>query len=282
MTSKATTQTSFNESSQDSDADGERAASQESRLLTGTNGSEMMSGHHDVKQRRIYMAIFSFSIVNALVGLVLILTWLLNYRPTIGFGFNNREQLANLHPLLMYTFMVSLNMYSVLIYRTHYSQPKERLKWTHAILSAANIVMSLTGVAAMFKSHLMGNMPNFYSLHSWIGALTNVFYVTQFTAGFFTFLKPGLTKQIRATLMPWHRLAGALILVLAATSALTGITEMVIFQDQGGAYHSFKPITFIANFAGVCVIFMTAASIYLLTAAQYRRPPLPGEPHSKR
>lgn len=258
--------------------DGGSPVNQENQMMV--NSSEP-NGHHDIKQRRIYLAIFLFSVINALTGLILILIWLLEYRPVSGFGINNKDQLANLHPLLMYTFMVSLNMYAVLVYRTHYSQPKNRLKWTHAILSGTNIVMSLLGVAAMFKAHLMGNMANFYSLHSWIGVLTNGLYASQFIAGFVAFLKPGLATQKRAALMPWHRLAGSFILVLAATAAITGITEMVIFQDRNGAYREFTSITFIANFAAICVILMTASSIYLLTAAQYRRPALPGEPHTK-
>lgn len=242
-----------------------------------------ISGHHDPKQRRIYLAILAFSIANALLGLTLILVWMLNYRAVTGFGLSDKGQLSNLHPLLMYIFMVSLNMYSILIYRTHYDQPKQRLKWAHAILSGANMVMSLLGVAAMYKAHLLSNLANFYSLHSWIGALTNGLYLSQFIFGLIAFLRPGtMSAQRRAQMMPWHRLLGAMILVLAATAAITGIAELVIFQDQNGAYQKFTPITFIANFAGIAVVMMTAASIYLVTAPQYLRPPLPEERSLKR
>lgn len=236
-----------------------------------------VSGHHDPRRRCIYLAILAFSILNALAGLVLLLVWMLNYRKVTGFGLTDKGQLANLHPILMYTFMVSINMYSVLIYRTHYDAPKARLKWTHAGLSGLNMLMSLLGVAAMYKAHLMGNLANFYSLHSWIGAITNGFYLSQFLFGLVAFLRPGLSLQQRANLMPWHRLVGAMTLVLAATAATTGIAELVIFQDVDGSYGKFTAITFIANFAGLCVVLMTASSIYLLTASQYLRPSLPGE-----
>lgn len=240
------------------------------------------SAHHDPKQRAIYLALFGISILSAITGLILLVVWMYNYRAVTGIGITNAGQLSNLHPLMMYTFMVSVNMYSVLIYRTHYSLPKDRLKWTHAILSGGNIVMSLLGVFAMFKAHLMANIPNFYSLHSWIGALTNIFYISQFIMGFVAFMKPKLAQHKRAAVMPYHRLIGASVLVLAALSAITGIAELVIFQDKEGLYSSFSPITFIANFAGISVILMTGVSIYLLQAPKFLRPRLPEEEPLKR
>lgn len=230
------------------------------------------NGHKDPKQRRIYLSLFTLTALSGLLGLTLLAIWMFRYRPVSGIGISTADELSNLHPLMMFTFMVSLNMYSVLVYRTHYSEPKDRLKWTHAILSGGNIVMSLLGVFAMYKSHLMLGFANFYSLHSWIGALTNAFYLSQFVFGFVAFMKPGLAQHKRAALMPWHRLFGSTILVLAGVSAITGILEMVIFQDKQHDYSKFTAITFIANLAGISTVVMTALAIYLLTAPQYLRP----------
>ena len=240
------------------------------------------NGHTDPTQRKVYLILFGFSALNAAIGLILIIVWMFNYRPETGIGLTSKGQLANLHPILMYSFMVSLNMYAVLVYRTHFNQEKSQLKWTHAILSGTNIVMSLLGVAAMYKAHLIGNQANFYSLHSWIGALTNGLYLSQFIFGFVAFLKPGLALHKRVALMPWHRLFGTMILVLASTAAITGISELVIFQDTNGVYQHFSDITFIANFAGICTLLMTAISVYLLTASHYMRPARPEELPPKR
>lgn len=231
-----------------------------------------INGHYDPKQRRIYLVWMRLSCLIALTGLALILVWMYKYKAVSGLGLSDANQLANLHPVLMFTFMISLNMYAVLVYRTHFSSAKEKLKWTHAIISGLNIVMSLLGVLAMVKSHWLKGIPNFYSLHSWIGVLTNGFYLAQFVAGFVAFMKPGLSQHRRASLMPWHRFIGAAILVLAACATLTGILEQVIFQDKDGLYSKFTPITFIANFAGICVVLLTAITIYLLSAPQYLRP----------
>lgn len=248
-------------------------ASEDSTRTRPTDAAmEPPSGHKDPQQRRIYLSLFALAGATGLAGLALLFVWMLRFRPVTGIGVSSAAELANLHPLMMFTFMVSLNMYSVLVYRTHYSEPKDRLKWTHAILSGGNIVMSLLGVFAMIKAHWMSGIPNFYSLHSWIGTLTNAFYLAQFVLGFAAFMKPGLAQHRRAALMPWHRLMGAMLLVLAGVAAITGIVELVIFQDKQGDYSKFTAITFIANLAGVSVIVMTAIAIYLLTAPHYLRP----------
>lgn len=268
--------------SQRSGGGGGGAASENSKsndhFPGNNNNSHQVSGHHDPRQRNIYLALFSLSAMSAIIGFILILVWVL---PAKGIGLSDPDKLANLHPVLMYLFMVSVNMYAVLIYRTHYNQRKDSLKWTHAILSGANIVMSLLGVIAMLKAHNMKGIPNFYSLHSWIGVITNVFYIMQFIAGFVAFMKPGLAQHRRTALMPWHRFAGTAILVLAASAAITGITELVIFKDSA-LYSKFTQTTFIVNFAGICIVLMTALSVYLLTAQQYLRPRLYEEEPLKR
>lgn len=276
-----------NESSDDSNI---RRISDDSQTDAETGGPHRRArrvpaepnGHEDPRQRWIYCILFAFSLLSALAGLGLLLTWVFKYRTVTGLGIDSAGKLANLHPIMMFTFMVSLNMYAVLIYRTHYSSPKQRLKWTHAILAGVNIVMSLLGVFAMIKAHWIQDQPNFYTLHSWIGLLTNALYLAQFASGFVAFLKPGLAQSARAAMMPWHRLAGAFILVLAGLAAVTGITELVIFQDKNDTYSKKTAITYVANFAGISVILMTSISIYLLTAPRYRRPQMGEEEPLKR
>lgn len=217
------------------------------------------------------MSLYSAAIFFAALGLALLLTWMFFYRPVTGiFDLTDSVQLANLHTVMMYTFMISLNMFSILVYRTFYFKTKTSLKWSHAIISGLNIVMSLLGVFAMLKSHWLKGIPNFYSLHSWIGSLTNAFYLLQFSFGFITYLKPGLGQTIRQQSMPWHKLFGSFILVLAAAASITGMLEMILFQDKGD-YAQFKPITFIVNFAALCVIIMTTIAIYLVQSKDYVR-----------
>lgn len=273
--------------SYDSDEIAANVGNQSSELENGRNGSEsnstpenkQISGHHDQKQRFIYKLVFTFSLIWALVGLITIAYWMLKLRG--GVGFTDAKRLNNLHPLLMYIFMVALNMYAVLIYRTHFDRSKPLLKWLHAGFMAISTGASFVGIYAIFEAHALNNIPNWYSLHSWIGTFTMTLFVLQFIAGFVAFLKPGLSMSTRAMLMPWHRLAGAMLLVLASAAALTGITETVLFQGISD-YSSFKPITFIANFSGVSLIFSAAGVIYLLTESSFKRPNLSEEEPLKR
>lgn len=237
---------------------------------TRTLTNNINNGHLDPTKRTRYLIIFVISTLISLLGLALIFVWIFKIRPKPGIGFSNAAQLTNLHPILMYTFMATLNMYSVLIYRTHYDKPKGILKIMHAIIMATCIVTGILGVLAIFKAHSMANMADWYSLHSWIGTLTLSLFLLQFIAGFVAFLKPGLSPRTRAQLMPWHRFSGVVIMILSALAVVTGIAEFAIFA--GDDYNKFKPITFVANFAGICVVLSAMGLGYLLTEPAYLRP----------
>lgn len=246
-----------------------------SPLTPGAHSSQT-NGHQDPKQRRIYLALLASSVAFALLGLVLLLIWVLHFRSEPGIGFGSSAKMSNLHPVLMYIFFVSINMYSILVYRTHYDMPKTALKWIHGGLLGVSMLAAWVGVAAIWRAHQIDGKADFYSLHSWIGALTNLLFFLQFVMAFVTFVKPGLTPKNRSLVMVWHRMSGALILVLASVASLTGILEMALFQGIP-EYTQFGALTFLANFTGVCIIFVAIVAIYLVTAAQYRRPSPPEE-----
>lgn len=239
-----------------------------------------LNGHLNPTKRKRYVVIFIISALISLLGLALILVWIFKLRPKPGVSFDSAPQLTNLHPILMYTFMATLNMYSVLIYRTHFDQPKGFLKILHAIIMGVCLVAGILGVLAIFKAHQMANMADWYSLHSWIGTLTLSLYSIQFIAGFVAFLKPGLSIRARLDLMPWHRFMGVALMILSAVAVVTGIAEFAIFA--GDDYNKFKPITFVANFAGMSVVLSALGMGYLLTEPIYRRPQIGEELSLKR
>lgn len=264
------------ETSQEGGDNHSQASSEKKRLNGGSDAA--IDGHNDVRLRRIYLILFATVLFFSILGLILLLIWMFYYRPITGiFDLTNADQLSNLHSIIMYTFMLSLNMFSLLIYRTFYFSLKGNLKWTHAILGGLNIVMSVLGVFAMLKSHWMNGYANFYSLHSWIGTTAISFYLLQFVAGFVAYLKPGLTDMRRKQLMPWHRMLGTYILVLASLAAITGITETILFQDKNGEYKKFSAITFLVNFSVFSIIIMSSITVYLLQAKEYQRRPLQEE-----
>lgn len=76
---------------------------------------------------------------------------------------------------------------------------------------------------------------------------------------------------------------GVVIFGMACASALMGITEKVLFENDGkekqDQYSSLPPWAYVANFLGVAIAGFALIVIYLVTKLGYRRRPLPEEQH---
>lgn len=61
--------------------------------------------------------------------------------------------------------------------------PGERIvkKYIHMLLHITALVLGVIGICAVFKYHDMINVPDMYSLHSWIGLGTFCLYCLQVT-----------------------------------------------------------------------------------------------------
>ena len=110
---------------------------------------------------------------------------------------------------------------------------KPKLKLIHAILNGSTIVICLFGSIAVLYFHQKAGIAHFYSLHSWLGATTWTLFIAQFAAGFFTYLFPGASYNMRTLVMPIHRFVGVATFVLASATCLTGLNEKAIFSFNG-------------------------------------------------
>merc|ERR1712110_1138807 len=76
-------------------------------------------------------------------------------------------------------------------------------------------------------------IPNFYSLHSWMGLATMGLFALQFIVGFFSFLLllccESATASFRANLVPIHSTFGITTFVMAVATACSGLTEKAFF-----------------------------------------------------
>ena len=124
----------------------------------------------------------------------------------------------------------------------------------------AALLLASIGLKAVFDSHNLAEpqMPNLYTLHSWIGlaavifcAMQVSFELTSFTykvavgggphlqllncglvqwlLGFVAFLFPGLRHSLRSSYMPLHVFGGLMIFGLATGAAISGLLEKAIF-----------------------------------------------------
>merc|ERR1719479_497084 len=77
-------------------------------------------------------------------------------------------------------------------------------------------------------------IPNFYSLHSWMGLTTMGLFALQFIVGFFSFLLllccESATASFRAALVPVHSTFGVTTFLLAIATAVAGLTEKAFFE----------------------------------------------------
>lgn len=93
------------------------------------------------------------------------------------------------------------------------------------------VLMLIAGVA-VYQSHVLANppIPNFYSLHSWVGIAAVIVFLGQWVAGFVSFLYPQMRTPFREAYMPFHIYFGLTGYVLAVAAALLGISEKIFFH----------------------------------------------------
>jgi len=93
---------------------------------------------------------------------------------------NNKYLIFNfLHPLA--SFLIELkHIYSYDGIPNHTKRKESQEVCSHALHLIA-IVLGIVGLNAVFKFHGMENIPNVYSLHSWIGIVTFCLFGLQVT-----------------------------------------------------------------------------------------------------
>lgn len=99
----------------------------------------------------------------------------------------------------------------------------------------------------------------------------------QLLLGFFIFLLPWAPLSLRALVMPIHVYSGLLIFGTVIATALTGVTEKLIFALKDPAYHSFPPEGVFTNTLGLLILLFGALIFWIVTRPQWKRP---NEPNS--
>lgn len=211
-----------------------------------------------------------------LACVVLVSVWSTHFRG--GFMWDGSSKEFNWHPVLMTSGLVVLYGLSSVVYRVPLTWGHSKLPWKllHAGLMLLALLLSVVGLCAVFDFHNKNNIPNMYSMHSWIGLGAVVLFALQWVSGFSAFLLPCSPLSFRKLLKPVHVWLGGSILTLSVAACVSGINEKLFFVLKGdnhtAAYSNLPPEAVLANALGVLIVVFGLVVLRILTNNDWQRP----------
>ncbi|RWR79558.1 Cytochrome b561 [Cinnamomum micranthum f. kanehirae] len=187
------------------------------------------------------------------VAMVLMFVWVLHYRGGINLNAENKSHIFNVHPFLMYVGYIFLSGEALMAFKIVWTE-RWMQKLVHTVFNLIGLALAILGVYAVFKFHSDFNIPNVYSLHSWIGIGTISLFGFQWLMGFLLFWYPRATKEIREKLAPWHALSGLVLFLLMICAAETGLVEIAAYNGLRRGAESR-----VVNFTGLFILLYGAA-----------------------
>ncbi len=96
---------------------------------------------------------------------------LLRFQSSTCYHYN----IAKTKPLPRFSFFFS----GMLTYRVFRNERKRQLKLAHAAINLTAFVLAVVALEAVFAFHNASDIPNMYSLHSWLGIATVALFAFQ-------------------------------------------------------------------------------------------------------
>ncbi|XP_044052013.1 lysosomal membrane ascorbate-dependent ferrireductase CYB561A3 isoform X2 [Siniperca chuatsi] len=212
-----------------------------------------------------------------LACMVCVCLW--NSRWRGGFAWDGSAIQFNWHPVLMVTGLVVLYGNGAVLYRVPMTWGQNKLPWKllHATLMLLALVLSIVGLCAVFDYHNAKNIPNLYSLHSWIGIAATALFAIQWVVGAAGFLLPCSPTSLRKLLKPVHVWMGVSILSLSIAACISGINEKLFFVLKGNAggaqpYANLPPEALLGNSLGVLIVAFGLVVLKILSNHKWQRP----------
>ncbi|XP_008574756.1 PREDICTED: cytochrome b reductase 1 [Galeopterus variegatus] len=221
---------------------------------------------------RGFLGLLVSALLVGFLSVIFTLIWILHYRE--GLGWDGGALEFNWHPVLVVTGFIFIQGIAIIVYRLPWTWKCSKLlmKSIHAGLNTVAAILVIISLVAVFDYHNARNIPNMYSLHSWVGLIAVILYFLQLVLGFFIFLLPWAPPSLRAVLMPIHVYSGLLIFGTAIVAALMGITEKLFFALTNPAYSSFPPEGVFTNTLGLLILLFGALIFWIVTRPQWKRP----------
>ncbi|XP_047457176.1 plasma membrane ascorbate-dependent reductase CYBRD1 [Mugil cephalus] len=219
-----------------------------------------------------FLVLLSGAAVFGIVSIVFVLTWVLHFRE--GLAWDGGAAEFNWHPVLIVSGFIFLQGTAIIIYRLPWTWKCSKLvmKLIHAGLNLLAFVFAIVAMVAVFDFHNGANIPNMYSLHSWLGLTVVVLYGLQLVLGIGMYLIPVTPASWRAAFMPVHVYSGLLLFTSVIAVALMGITEKLIFALQNPKYKDSPPEAAFVNVLGLFLAVFGALILWIATRTSWKRP----------
>lgn len=219
-----------------------------------------------------FLVFFSLALAVGFLSIVFVLIWVLHFREGLGWDGGSAE--FNWHPLLMVIGFIFLQGIAIVVYRLPWTWKcsKQMMKFIHAGLNVLAFILAVISLVAVFDFHNAKNIPNMYSLHSWVGLAAVILYPAQIVMGIAVYLVPATPVYVRAALMPVHIYSGLFIFTSVIATALMGITEKLIFSLKNPGYKDFPPEAILVNVLGLLIAAFGGLVLWIATRPSWKRP----------
>jgi cytochrome b-561 len=182
-------------------------------------------------------------------------------------GANDTSGVFNWHPLLMtFSFVVFMGE-AVLAYKRPILPLSDRpaRKLWHVALHSTALLVGILGVTAAVKSHTLKRpdpIPNFYSVHSWLGVLVCCLVTTQFSLGLLAYIAPKWSQPNREAFGAVHAYLGLSTFLGGLATMLVGIQEKTTFVQLLAKPGVTAAVMRLPAFIGVCIVLYAVAVVF--------------------
>jgi cytochrome b-561 len=182
-------------------------------------------------------------------------------------GANDTSGVFNWHPLLMtFSFIVGMGEAVLAFKRPLLPLPDRpaRKAW-HVVLHTTAILSGAFGITAAIKSHTLKRpdaIPNFYSVHSWLGLLVICLVLTQFSLGFLAYIAPKWSQPNKEAFGAVHAYLGLSTFLGGLATMLVGIQEKTTFVQAFAKPEVSAAVMRLPAFIGLCIVLYAVAVLF--------------------
>jgi len=214
------------------------------------------------KKGSLIYVLFCVCVLTGAAAVGCVLFWKFNYDGGLAWRDDPGRQFA-WHPILL-TLAIVLSGLGGTLYRV-LTISRAVTKSIHWVLMLLSIVCGGIGLWAVLDSHNLASppIPNFFSLHSWLGLMTLCVLGLQFVMGTTMFILPCCSSSKKAAYLPLHKYFGIATLVGATAAAVIGLTEEALFSLPN--YTDMPEKGLVINAVGICLAVFTSSVIFINT-----------------